>query len=348
MLSVAAMHVALGSCALASTSWEPLTRRQTARTVELVNLYDRVVPYTAALEWQRQLLSERVAARRESQPAPPDTLLLMQHPPVLTLGTASTLANLRTSSPPFDLIRTERGGEVTYHGPGQLVLYPVLDLREYREHTLHAPLALLTPLALVLPSSVLALLLRTFLPVALSPLAVSTRRLHPPASLSGSTRRTFSRPSPTAGQDVHWYMRSLEEVAIRVVHSLGLPAARVGGLTGVWVEDAKVCAIGVKLSRWVSMHGLALNVDVDLSDFRHIVPCGIADRPVTSVAAELRARKTPPRDTTERHETPLIEEVHRLLLQHFQEVFQVELREVSAPADLPAGLPTVGRSSEVQ
>jgi lipoyl(octanoyl) transferase len=129
----------------------------------------------------------------------------------VTVCVGSTLDNLRSMPPPFELVRTERGGEVTYHGPGQLVLYPVLDLRAYQ-------------------------------------------------------------------QDVHWYMRSLEEVALRTVRSFGLPARRVPGLTGVWVEDAKVCAIGVKLSRWVTMHGLALNVDVNLDHFGHIVPCGIADR----------------------------------------------------------------------
>lgn len=230
MLASFAAPIALSLCA--SSSWEALPSRTGPRpTVQVHNLWDQRVPYHEALAWQRRLLSERVASLRSGAAPAGDSLLLLQHPPVLTLGTASTLDNVRSDAPPFELVRTERGGEVTYHGPGQLVLYPILDLRAYR-------------------------------------------------------------------QDVHWYMRALEEVAIRTVRSVGLPAGRVEGLTGVWVDrrgggsggdgltgfgeasPAKICAIGVKLSRWVTMHGLALNVETDLRDFEHIVPCGIADRPV--------------------------------------------------------------------
>ena len=169
------------------------------------------------------------------------------------LAVSSTLDNLRSTPPPFELVRTERGGEVTYHGPGQLVVYPVLDLRAYR-------------------------------------------------------------------QDVNWYMRSLEEVALRTVQSLGLYPHRVPGLTGVWVGDAKLCAIGVKLSRWVTMHGLALNVEVDLDHFEHIVPCGIADRSVTSIRAELGARNP----LIERPEE-LMDRAQALLLGHFGDVFGAHL-----------------------
>ena len=116
------------------------------------------------------------------------------------------------------------GGEVTYHGPGQIVLYPLLDLRGYR-------------------------------------------------------------------QDVHWYFRTLEEVVIRTLKSLGLPAGREEGLTGVWVEGAKACAMGVKVSRWVTMHGLALNVAPNLDHFAHIVPCGIAGDSVAEMFIKLHQRK---------------------------------------------------------
>ena len=149
--------------------------------------------------------------------------------------------------------------QVTYHGPGQLVCYPLLNLRAYR-------------------------------------------------------------------QDAHWYMRALEEVAMRTVSTLGLVPAREPGLTGVWVGGGKLCAIGVKLSRWVTMHGLALNVHPDLAHFEHIVPCGIADRPVTSVADELRRCGLA---------TASLEEVHTILLGHFADVFDVQLKVVDqTPAAL--------------
>ena len=176
------------------------------------------VPYERAWAWQRALVRRRLAALDAGE-AGCDALLLLQHPPVLTLGTGSSLAPLRfdPAAPPLPLHRTERGGEATYHGPGQLVVYPVLHLRE---HT----------------------------------------------------------------ADLHWYMRSLEEVALRTLSALGLPGGRrVPGLTGAWLDGHKVAACGVRCRRWVTWHGLALNVAPDLGHFRHIVPCGIADRPVGSV-----------------------------------------------------------------
>ena len=145
----------------------PLPTRTCARRVLLHNMYDQEVPYAKALECQRRLVAERAAMHgRQGDSAAPaleDVLICLQHPPVLTLGTSSTLDNLRSSTPPFDLFRTERGGEVTYHGPGQIVLYPLLDLRGYK-------------------------------------------------------------------QDVHWYFRTLEEVVIRTLKSLGLPAGRLRSL----------------------------------------------------------------------------------------------------------------------
>lgn len=262
-------HAAAWAAMSSSTTWEPLPPRAASeppRQVLLHNFYDTQIPYADAWDCQRRLLGERTAAlKAKSASSGADVLIALQHPPVLTLGTSSTIDNVLSSSdPPFDLFRTERGGEVTYHGPGQIVLYPLLDLRAYR-------------------------------------------------------------------QDVHWYMRALEEVVIRTLGSLGLPAGREPGLTGVWVDGAKACAIGVKLSRWVSMHGLALNVEPDLEHFGHIVPCGIADKPVTSIAELLRERGY------DAGGAPLLERVQRLLLQHFAEVFECELEEQprgAAPREL--------------
>ena len=149
----------------------------------------------------------------------PDALLLLEHPPVYTLGQGSTPDFLKfdPAHSEVELYRTERGGEVTYHCPGQLVGYPILNLRRHR-------------------------------------------------------------------QDLHWYLRELEAVLIDVLAVYHLKARRIEGLTGVWVEDHKVAAIGIKVSRWITFHGFALNVCPDLSGFSRIVPCGIGDRPVGSLA----------------------------------------------------------------
>lgn len=152
-----------------------------------------------------------------------DTLLLLEHPPTITLGRGTNDADLLTDIPTLRaggiaVERADRGGEITYHAPGQLVGYPVLDLRAH-------------------------------------------------------------------GQDLHRYLRDLEEVLIRTLAQFGLAGGRIPGLTGVWVGGAKIAAIGIKVSRWVSMHGFALNVNPDLSPMRRdIVPCGIKDRGVTSLA----------------------------------------------------------------
>jgi lipoyl(octanoyl) transferase len=176
------------------------------------------LPYDEALALQRALVVERQAGHVEDQ------LLLLEHPPVLTLGVrgdggrAHILASARVlADRGITVHETGRGGDVTYHGPGQLVGYPVLDLTPDR-------------------------------------------------------------------RDVHRYVRDLEEVLIRVAADFGVTAGRVAGLTGVWVGDAKLAAIGVRISRWVTSHGFALNVATDLGDFGLIVPCGIPDRPMTSFA----------------------------------------------------------------
>jgi lipoyl(octanoyl) transferase len=172
------------------------------------------VAYPQAWDWQKQWVQAH-----HRNPDHPDALLLLQHPPVYTLGTGSSLAFLRfdPQHPPSPLYRIERGGEVTYHCPGQLVGYPILNLHRYQT-------------------------------------------------------------------DLHWYLRQLEEVILQLLASYGLAAERLEGLTGVWVEGYKVAAIGIKVSRWITMHGFALNVCPDLTGFAQIVPCGIGDRPVGSLA----------------------------------------------------------------
>ena len=185
-----------------------------------------LIPYADALELQRQLVEQRQAG------AIGDQLLLLQHPPVITLGVKARNDRSHVLETPeglaargIELVETGRGGDVTYHGPGQLVGYPIIDLNPDR-------------------------------------------------------------------RDVHRYVRDLEEVLIRAVGDFGVIAGRSAGLTGVWVGDAKLAAIGVRIARWVTSHGFALNVGTNLDHFRLIVPCGIADKTVTSLD-ELSGRAVP-------------------------------------------------------
>ena len=179
-----------------------------------------LVPYADGLELQRRLVEERKADRIA------DTLLLLQHPHVITVGVKKDgrehiLASPdRLSSLGVDVFETGRGGDVTYHGPGQLVGYPIFDLNPDR-------------------------------------------------------------------RDVHQYVRDIEEVMIRVCAGYGLTAGRVKGFSGAWIGDEKIGAIGVRISRWVTSHGFAFNVTTDVDFFDLIVPCGIADKSVTSLAREL-------------------------------------------------------------
>jgi lipoyl(octanoyl) transferase len=180
------------------------------------------VPYGEALDAQHRLVGERKAGRIG------DTLLLLEHPHVLTIGVKKAGRDHILAGPDrlaalgVEVFDTGRGGDVTYHGPGQLVGYPIVDLDPDR-------------------------------------------------------------------RDVHRYVRDLEEVMIRICADSGLAARRIPGLTGSWVESpggpAKIGAIGVRISRWVTSHGFALNVTTDLDFFNLIVPCGIADRSVTSLQA---------------------------------------------------------------
>jgi lipoyl(octanoyl) transferase len=174
----------------------------------------RLMPYTEAHAWQKSLLGERI-----QNPSLDDVLILLEHPPVYTLGQGATPKFLKfdLNNNTFDVHRVERGGEVTYHCPGQLVGYPIVNLQRYCK-------------------------------------------------------------------DLHWYLRQLEEVIIQVLAVYGLAGDRLAGFTGVWLEGRKVAAIGIKVSRWITMHGFALNVCPDMTGFQHIVPCGIADKPVASLA----------------------------------------------------------------
>jgi lipoyl(octanoyl) transferase len=190
-----------------------------------------IVPYADALVLQERLVNERKAGRI------PDQLLLLQHPPVITLGVRARndrshvlAADEVLSARGVEVLETGRGGDVTFHGPGQLVAYPIFDLRPDR-------------------------------------------------------------------LDVHRYVRDLEEVVIRATAQFGVQATRARGLTGAWIGHEKIAAIGVRISRWITSHGLALNVNTDLSHFDLIVPCGISDRGVTSLQRVLG--RTVPMDAAE-------------------------------------------------
>lgn len=175
--------------------------------------------YEEALEYQREVARQRITGA-----IPHDVLLLVEHPPVVTLGRSSKQKNL-VSSPDFlasrgvELFEVERGGDVTFHGPGQLVGYPIFDLKRHK-------------------------------------------------------------------QDLHWYLRSVEEALIRTLGEYGIPGERSTGYTGVWTEGRKIASIGVHARDWVTWHGFALNVTTDLSYFDFIVPCGIVGVEMTSIEKE--------------------------------------------------------------
>ncbi len=200
-----------------------------------------IIPYETAWREQRGLQEERI-----NNPDLDDILLLLEHPPVYTLGTGSDTKFIKfnPACSNAEIYRVERGGEVTYHCIGQLVGYPILNLRYYK-------------------------------------------------------------------QDLHWYLRQLEEVLIQALKAYKLEGRRIPGLTGVWVEGYKVAAIGIKASRWVTLHGFSLNVCPDMSGFDQIVPCGIEDKPVGSLQQFLG---------------PItVADVREHILAAFAEVFGVEL-----------------------
>jgi lipoyl(octanoyl) transferase len=212
------------------------------------------VPYGEAWELQRSL------AGAVSQGAIPDTVLLLEHPPVITLGRRTDEAELHVpESAEVEVVETNRGGKSTFHGPGQLVCYPILDLKRH-------------------------------------------------------------------GRDVKQYVRNLEEALIRTVAPLGVEAERIDGLTGIWLNrpPRKLASIGVHVSRWVTTHGYALNVDLDPAPFTDwITACGLEDAAFTTVARETGRAVT-------------VDEVRPLAVAALEEVFGLELEPL--PTDDGAGL----------
>jgi len=218
-----------------------------------------LVDYEDGLRLQRELVARRKAGTI------PDTLLLLEHPHVYTLGRNAKTENLLISAEQLaargaQVFEIDRGGDVTYHGPGQLVGYPILDLAQHR-------------------------------------------------------------------RDIAWYMRCLEEVLIAVAGEYGLEAGRLAGAPGVWVGNDKLAAMGVHISRWVTSHGFAFNVNTDLLYFDCIVPCGLRDKGVTSLQ-KLLGRPFE------------MEEVAGRLVRHFGRVFEVEMVEVAEQVE--------GRRSRVE
>lgn len=174
-------------------------------------------PYAAALALQKETVRRRIAGEVA------DTLLFVEHPPVITMGKLARREHLLEVRPGTEVVETDRGGDVTWHGPGQLVGYPIVDLQGLR-------------------------------------------------------------------RDVKWYLERLEDVLTSAVAHFGIEARRSEGRTGAWAPGGKIGAIGVRVERWVTSHGFALNVAADLSAFGQIIPCGLPDRRVTSIERETGRR----------------------------------------------------------
>ena len=195
--------------------------------------------YTDAWELQKKLQSQRISGQIDDQ------LLLVEHFPVYTLGKNTPKEHLLTKeSDNISIIQTDRGGDITFHGPGQLVGYPILDLNQYR-------------------------------------------------------------------RSITWYMRELEQLIIDVLKEYDINAERKKGLTGVWVKGKKIAALGVRISKWVTMHGFSLNINPDLKYYQGIIPCGIKDYGVTSMADLLG------------NDVPDMSEIKDTLVQHFIAKFSI-------------------------
>jgi len=221
-------------------------------------LFNNLIPYREGLNIQHRLLK----ARQQDQI--PDTLLILQHTPTITLGNRGRVHSLLKSPEEYkamgmDLYRAERGGDVTYHGPGQWVLYPILHL--------------------------------------------------------GGNEA-----------DSHGYLYNLEEIAIRTLGNYGIKGFRRKGMSGAWTAQGKVAAIGFRLKRWVSYHGMSFNVNVDLAGFRTIVPCGLVGEPVASLKSILGDC------------CPSLESVRDSLLNHFSVVCGRELQRFHANGEMPSEL----------
>lgn len=219
--------------------------------------------YQAAWDYQEQLFSAKLKLKSANRDLAPENqhpisheLLFVEHPHVYTLGKSGKPehllldeAGLKAAEATY--YKINRGGDITYHGPGQLVVYPILDLEQFKT-------------------------------------------------------------------DIHWYMRSLEEAVLQTIAHWGIQGGRYPGFTGVWLDGddeakaRKICAMGVRTSRWITMHGIALNVNTDMRYFDHIVPCGIDDKAVASMATEIG-------------ETVPMSEVKLRFQQAFSQVFGAEL-----------------------
>jgi len=201
------------------------------------------IDYKEAWDLQKEVLELRLNSKVS------DVLFLLEHPHTYTLGKVADKKNLVASQEYLDnnkisIYDIDRGGDITYHGPGQIVGYPIINLNEWQN-------------------------------------------------------------------DTHKYLRALEEVIIQTCAYYGLKAGRVPKYTGVWLDNRKIAAIGIKVSRWITMHGFAFNVNTDLSLFSGIIPCGIKDKDVTSLQRELKKEIT-------------IDEVKTLLVKNFKEIFNYD------------------------
>lgn len=195
--------------------------------------------YNDAWKLQKRLQSQRISGQIDDQ------LLLVEHFPVYTLGKNTPKEHLLTKeSDNISIIQTDRGGDITFHGPGQLVGYPILDLNQYK-------------------------------------------------------------------RSITWYMRELEQLIIDVLKEYDINAERKKGLTGVWVKGKKIAALGVRISKWVTMHGFSLNINPDLKYYQGIIPCGIKDYGVTSMADLLG------------NDVPDMSEIKDTLVQHFIAKFSI-------------------------
>ena len=196
--------------------------------------------------WDLQkILFNRVTDSRDQ-----NYLLLTEHRPVITIGKSGTKAHLVADSQSLqnkdiEVIKVDRGGDITFHGPGQLVGYPIFNLHNFK-------------------------------------------------------------------MDIHWYLRSLEQIIIDTLLKFNIKSTRVKNLTGVWIGGKKICAIGVKITRWITMHGFALNVTTDLNYFQHIIPCGIREGGVTSISEILGNNIA-------------LKDVSRYLISNFEKYFELKI-----------------------
>lgn len=223
------------------------------KKAEIIEVYDiGRMDYKPAWELQQRIQNHIIGEKRAEQRGEldgtrkNDVLLFVEHPHVYTLGKSGAEENLLRSMNELqdlhaEFVKIDRGGDITYHGPGQIVGYPIMDLD-----------------------------------------------------------RHFT--------DIHKYLRYLEEVMIKVLEEYGFESGRIEGLTGAWVDQAKICAMGIRCSRWVTMHGFALNVNTNLDYFNNIVPCGIQDKAVTSLE-QLTGQKVD------------VNEVKEKIVFHFSEIF---------------------------